>query len=76
MFGTPDASDHRKAWWRSMLDRLLVMTRLVPPPAKRPPTDPVQLRSSEAHTPSAPPGLREQQHVNPLRPDEHRHEQQ
>ncbi|MCC6236073.1 MAG: hypothetical protein IT299_00710 [Dehalococcoidia bacterium] len=76
MFGTPDASDHRKAWWRSVIDRLLVMTRLVPPPPQRPPTDSVRLRSTETHAPAASPALHEQQHVNPPRADEHRHEQQ
>ncbi len=76
MFGTPDAPDHRKAWWRGVVDRLLGMTRLVPPPPPEPPTDPIHREAFESRPSGSARELHEQQHVNPLRPDEHRHEDQ
>jgi hypothetical protein len=79
MFGASDSSDRRRAGWRGVFDRLLEMTRLVPARPQGPPVEPV-------HRTPPPPGqrpplgaereLHEQQHVNPLRADEHRHEQQ
>lgn len=75
MIGTPDSSDHRKAWWRAQVDRLLEMTRLAPRPPRTPPTTAIHRDALETPVGSAR-ELREQHHVNPLRPDEHRHEDQ
>ena len=76
MFGTPDASDHRKAWWHARIDRLLEMTRLVPKPAPRPPTDPIHREPLESRPIGSARELREQHHPGAVRPDEHRHEDQ
>lgn len=75
MIGTPDSSDHRKAWWRAQVDRLLEMTRLVPRPPRTPPTEPIHRDAIETPT-GSPQVLHEQRHVNPQRADEHRHEDQ
>ncbi len=73
MIGTPDSSDHRKAWWRAQVDRLLEMTRLVPRPPRVPPTEAIHRDALE--TPAAPAReLHEQQHVHPQQANEHHHE--
>lgn len=76
MFGTPDAADHRKAWWRAQVDRLLEMTGVMPRPAASPPTDPIHRDAPESRPLGSARELHEQHHPSAVRPDEHRHEQQ